>query len=193
MTNSFTAKKVADSTIETIKKVSKTRNSNQTEALNIIASFYDMLGGDWSQDDINSIEEAFNLAPESFKTAAKRSVLKTAKKITEITRTDRDIDITVLNSRIASDARADSFLTMVFDENDKSTEWYDRIYITQTSFKNEVRRKKESGDIEYIFSDAVVKRCLERNRHEIAKHNEKHDMDTTHNFNAYREKRRLEK
>ena len=81
----------------------------------------------------------------------------------------------------------------IIEANSKAKDWYNKIYISNSSFKKFAESKRENEEIKTAFSKSTIDRCLERNRVMLEEHHTKHKLDEKHNLLAFHERSKLEK
>ena len=158
----------------------------QTEVLEHVLNFYNMFNEVLTEEDCNLMNETFKKLPKTFSVEVIKKIRSISKELIEVD-TANNLNKNHLNSRSASDMRANDFLNKLLEVNNSDCEWFEKLYISQTSFKNTAKKWKEIGKTEYTFSDTVIKRCLERNNKIIEENHTTNNLDVKHNLKANKE------
>lgn len=81
----------------------------------------------------------------------------------------------------------------IIGNNDEAEDWYNKIYISNSSFKKFAENKRENNEIKTAFSKSTIDRCLERNRIMLEEHHTNHKLNEKHNLLAFHERIKIEK
>jgi len=161
------------------------------KTLELLVKHYNMIGYDFSDEEQAIINKAIDASPKSSRRKIHSAILNAAKSINKSIDTDT-YELQHKNSSIAADKRALNVLDLIFKHNDKSKDWYNRIFICPSSFMKFAQDCKSKGTIDTIFNKYTVYRCIERSQKIIDEHHAKHKLDDKHNVKAYHHRRKLE-
>jgi len=165
----------------------KSNNLTQVEAAKVLLQNYLYCSLDFTKEDTKIIDSALVIAPKTYNKKIKKAVLRCANSIVDSNTGDGTTDITTPKSGHAADRRADVLLDLIFKDNETAPNWYDKKFITGTSFLKYALRLKDISDVAVTTSKAVIDRCLERRSALIASHHSEHGLNDTHNLKAHYE------
>lgn len=165
--------------------LAKDNNMTHAEFAKILLDSYKHFHLEIEEKDKDIINQALQVAPNTYKNKIKKAALRYAGNIVESNNLDSNVDENKTNSSKSADKRADNLLEMLFKHNETSTNNYDKIFITKSSFLEFISKVKDDGKIKFITSKAVIARCLERRRDLIEEHHNKQGLDDSHNLKSY--------
>lgn len=174
-------------------KLVESENLTRHDMLEHLIIHYELMALDLNEQQISLLKQAKHIAPVAYSSNVKKRVLKVADNIIKSSQNNADIDINNKNSRLSADKRADILLHEIIEANSKAKDWYNKIYISNSSFKKFAESKRENEEIKTAFSKSTIDRCLERNRVMLEEHHTKHKLDEKHNLLAFHERSKLEK
>ena len=163
------------------------KNSNLThiEFIQMLIHTYKSFNKDFTQDELETINQALEIAPTAYKKRFKKSVLRSARSIINSNELNDEIDINNLHSTKAANKRVDDLLESLFKHNETTTNSNDKIFITKSSFLRFIEKAKKDGVITIAPSKTTVNICLERHNSQINKHHEEQQLNANHNLKAY--------
>ena len=174
-------------------KLVESENLTRHEMLEHLIAHYELMALDLNEKQTSLLKQAKHIAPVTYSSNVKKRVLKVADSIVKSSQDNADIDINNKNSRLSADKRADILLYDIIEDNDKAKDWYNKIYISNSSFKKFAESKRENNEIKTAFSKSTIDRCLERNRVMLKSHHTKHKLNEKHNLLAFHERVKIEK
>lgn len=174
-------------------KLVESENLTRHDMLEHLIAHYELMALDLNEQQTSLLKQAKHIAPVTYSSNVKKRVLKVADSIVKSSQNNTNIDINNKNSRLSADKRADMLLHDIIEDNDKAKEWYNKTYISNSSFKKLAESKRENDEIKTAFSKSTIDRCLERNRVMLEDHHTKHKLDEKHNLLAFHERAKIEK
>ena len=174
-------------------KLVESENLTRHEMLEHLIAHYELMALDLNEKQTSLLKQAKHIAPVTYSSNVKKRVLKVADSIVKSSQDNADIDINNKNSRLSADKRADILLYDIIEDNYKAKDWYNKIYISNSSFKKFAESKRENNEIKTAFSKSTIDRFLERNRVMLKSHHTKHKLDEKHNLLAFHERAKIEK
>jgi galactitol-specific phosphotransferase system IIB component len=165
--------------------LAKANNMTHTEFAKLLLDSYKYFNVEIEEKDKDIINQALQIAPNTYKHKIKKVVLRYAANIVESNNLDSNIDENKINSSKSADMRADIILNIIFTHNETATNNYDKIFITKSSFSDFAKKLKNDGKTKFTTSKAVINRCLERRRALIEDHHSKQGLDDGHNLKSY--------
>ena len=174
-------------------KLVESENLTRHEMLEHLIAHYELMALDLNEKQTSLLKQAKHIAPVTYSSNVKKRVLKVADSIVKSSQDNADIDINNKNSRLSADKRADILLYDIIEDNYKAKDWYNKIYISNSSFKKFAESKRENNEIKTAFSKSTIDRFLERNRVMLKSHHTKHKLNEKHNLLAFHERVKIEK
>lgn len=174
-------------------KLVESEHLSRHDMLERLIAYYELMAIYLNDQQTSLLKQAKHIAPVTYSSNIKKRILKVAESIIKSSQDNTDIDIENKNSRLSADKRADMLLRDIIDHNDNAKDWYDKIYISNSSFKKLAENKRENNEIKTAFSKSTIDRCLERNRVMLEDHHTNHKLDEKHNLLAFHERLRIEK
>jgi hypothetical protein len=165
--------------------LAKDNRMTHTEFAKVLLENYKYFNIEVEEKDKNIINQALQIAPNTYKNKIKKAILRCAVNIVESNNLDSNIDENKTNSSKSADKRADNLLEMLFKHNETTTNNYDKIFITKSSFLDFINKIKGDGKAKFVTSKAVIARCLERRRALIEAHHNEQGLDDSHNLKSY--------
>jgi hypothetical protein len=165
--------------------LAKDNNMTHTEFAKLLLDRYKYFNVEIEEKDKDIINQALQVAPNTYKNKIKKAVLRCAANIVESNNLNSNVDENKTNSSKSADKRSDNLLEMLFKHNESTTNNYDKIFITKSSFLEFISKVKDDGKIKFITSKAVIARCLERRRALIEAHHNEQGLDDSHNLKSY--------
>lgn len=161
------------------------------KTLELLIKHYNLIGCAFSDEEQSIIQKAIDVSPKASRRTIHNAILNAAKSINKSVESD-NYNLEHKNSAIAADKRASNVLDLIFKHNDKAKEWFDRIFITPSSFMKFAQECKDAGTIKTVFNKYTVYRCMERSQSLIDEHHAKHKLEPNHNVKAHHHRRKLE-
>lgn len=174
-------------------KLVESEHLSRHDMLECLIAHYELMALHLNDQQTSLLKQAKHIAPFTYCSNIKKRILKVADSIIKSSQDNADIDINNKNSRLSADKRADMLLSDIIDNNDKAKDWYDKIYISNSSFKKFAESERENNKIKIAFSKSTIDRCLERNRVILEDHHVSHKLDEKHNLLAFHERIRIKK
>jgi hypothetical protein len=168
-------------------------NLTRHDMLEHLIAHYELMSLDLNEQQILLLKQAKHIAPVTYSNNVKKRVLKVADNIVKSSQDNADIDINNKNSRLSADKRANILLHEITEANNRTKNWYNKIYISNSAFKKFAESKRENEEIKTAFSKSTIDRCLERNRVMLEEHHNKYKLDKKHNLLAFHERAKIEK
>lgn len=165
--------------------LAKDNNMTHTEFAKVLLDSYKYFNVEIEEKDKDIINQALQIAPNTYKNKIKKAVLRYAANIVESNNLDSNVDENKTNSSKSADKRADNLLEMLFKHNESAANNYDKIFITKSSFLEFINKIKNDGKTKFTTSKTVIARCLERRRALIEDHHNKQGLDDSHNLKSY--------
>ena len=169
--------------------ISNTETNAKT--LELLVKHYKLLGFSFSDEEHDIIQKAIDVSPKASRRTIHNAIVNAAKSINKSIET-KTYELQHKNSAIAADKRALNVLNLMFKHNDKAKQWFNRIFITPSSFMKFAQESKDAGIIDTIFNKYTIYRCIERSQGLIDEHHKKHKLEANHNVKAHHHRRKLE-
>lgn len=159
--------------------------------LEILIQHYKLIGCAFSDKEQSIIQKAIDVSPKASSRTIHNAILNAAKSINKSVESD-DYNLEHKNSSIAADKRALNALNLIFKHNDDANEWYNRLFISPSSFMTFAQEQKNAGTIDSTFNKYTIYRCMERSKQLIDEHHAKYNLDAKHNVRAHHYRKKLE-
>ena len=130
-------------------KLVESENLTRHDMLEHLIAHYELIALDLNEQQTSLLKQAKHIAPVTYSSNGKKRVLKVADSIIKSSQNNTDIDINNKNSRLSADKRADMLLHDIIEDNDKAKEWYNKTYISNSSFKKLAESKRENDVADY--------------------------------------------
>ena len=125
--------------------LAKDNNMTHTEFAKLLLDSYKYFHFEIEEKDKDIINQALQVAPNTYKNKIKKAVLRYAANIVESNNLDSNVDENKTNSSKSADKRADNLLQMLFKHNETATNNYCLLYTSPSPRDRQKSRMPSSA------------------------------------------------